>query len=336
MIERTAIAGINWKKINLYILFVFAYCWSIALAMKLAHIEYGSIASFVIIGGLYMPGPALATFVIQKYIYKEGFREYGWRYDRNRIKWHFASILIFCAIIFLTLGIIGLLGNTNIENRFGRVDFSRENFSLQFTKLLEGKLQSGKIKLPNFPPWLFFIMMMAEGIMAGLTVNIPFMFGEEFGWRGLMLRETQKMGFFKSNLFIGFVWGAWHWPVILMGHNYPNHPYSGLVMMCLMTISLAPLFAYVRLKTGSILGACLLHGMINGTAAVFTLYIANGNEMYSSIAGWAGVIACTLITVSIYILDPKFVQQYTTLDNEIAKKNSHDGLQVPGKIPVSA
>jgi len=52
-----------------------------------------------------------------------------------------------------------------------------------------------------------------------------------------------------------------------------------------MTISLSPLFAYVRLKTKSILGACMLHGMINGTAALFTLYIANANELYSSIAG---------------------------------------------------
>ena len=65
--------AINWKKVNLYILIAFGFCWSIALIMKLAHIEYGSTTSFIMIGGLYMPGPALATFVIQRYICKEGF-----------------------------------------------------------------------------------------------------------------------------------------------------------------------------------------------------------------------------------------------------------------------
>ena len=59
---------INWKKINLYIIMAFGFCWTIALIMKLAHIEYGSTISFIIIGGLYMPGPAIATFIIQKSI----------------------------------------------------------------------------------------------------------------------------------------------------------------------------------------------------------------------------------------------------------------------------
>ena len=54
--------AINWKKVSLYILFSFGFCWTIALIMKLANIEYGSIISYIIIGGLYMPGPALGSY----------------------------------------------------------------------------------------------------------------------------------------------------------------------------------------------------------------------------------------------------------------------------------
>ena len=309
--------AINWKKINLYILIAFGFCWTIALIMKLAHIEYGSTTSFIIIGGLYMPGPALATFIIQRFIYKEGFKQYGWRFDKKNFRWFLYTILIFIAIILLTFAIIGLFGNTHIISEFGQIDFSQDNFNFQFKELLKGKLNIDKIKLPNIPAWLFFIMMMAEGIIAGLTLNIPFMFGEEFGWRGLMLRETQKLGFLKSNIFIGTIWGLWHLPIILMGHNYPNHPYFGIVMMCLMTIALSPIFAYVRLKTKSILGACILHGMINATAALFTLYIANANELYSSIAGWAGIIACIILTISIYVFDNSFIKNYSILEQDI-------------------
>jgi uncharacterized protein len=295
----------------------FGFCWTIALIMKVAHIEYGSTASFLMIGGLYMPGPALATFIVQKFIYKEGFKQYGWRFDRRNYKWFLYTILIFVAIIVLTFTVIALFGNTHIISAFGEIDFSQDNFNVQFKELLKGKLDVSKIKLPDIPPGLFFILMMAEGIIAGLTLNIPFMFGEEFGWRGLMLKETQKLGFLQSNIFIGLIWGLWHLPIILMGHNYPHHPYFGIVMMCLMTIALSPIFACVRLKTKSILGACILHGMINATAALFTLYIANADELYSSIAGWAGIIACTLISLSIYVFDPAFVKNYSVLEQDI-------------------
>ena len=91
--------------------------------MKLAHIEYGSTASFIIIGGLYMPGPALATFIIQKFIYKEGFKQYGWRFDKKSLRWFLYTILIFIAIILLTFTIIGLFGNTHIISQFGQLDF---------------------------------------------------------------------------------------------------------------------------------------------------------------------------------------------------------------------
>ncbi len=305
---------INWKKIGLYIVIAFGFCWTIALLMKLAHIQYGTTLSLIVLGGLYMPGPALATFLIQKFIYKQGFKQYGWTFDIKNYKWFLKTILIFLAIIFMTLAVIGILGNTHIISQFGQLDFSQENFNLQFKELLRGKINIDKIKLPNIPSGVFFIVSIAQGIIAGITVNLPFMFGEEFGWRGLMLKETQPLGFLKSNIFIGVIWGLWHLPIIIMGHNYPNHPYFGVLMMCLMTTALAPLFAYVRLKTKSIVGACMLHGMINATAALFTLYIANANELYSTIAGWAGVIACTLLSIGIYIFDKPFVENYTNIE----------------------
>jgi hypothetical protein len=57
--------------------------------------------------------------------------------------------------------------------------------------------------------------------------------------------------------------------------------------------------------------------MINATAALFTLYIANVNELYSSIAGWAGFITCTIWTISIYVFDNSFVKTYSILEQDI-------------------
>ena len=89
----------NWRKINLYILFSFAFSWTVALIMALAHINLGSILGTVLLAGLYMPGPALATFVIQKYIYKEGFKQYGWTFNKKAIKWILFTPLLFVLLL---------------------------------------------------------------------------------------------------------------------------------------------------------------------------------------------------------------------------------------------
>ncbi|MCC6278953.1 MAG: CPBP family intramembrane metalloprotease [Saprospiraceae bacterium] len=303
---------INWNKIGVYILLTFGISWTIAGIMWLLGISLGSTTSVILIAGLYMPGPALATFVLQKYVYKEGFQQYGWRFDKKAWKWLVATPLLFVALILLTFAIIGILGNLHIVEQFGQLDFSQEGFDRQLSALLDEKVDMDNINLPSLPPKIMFLAFIAQGIIAGSTVNLPFMFGEEFGWRGLLLRETQALGFVKSSLFIGIVWGLWHLPIVLMGHNYPSNPYWGVLMMCLFTTALCPLFAYVRLKTKSILGACMLHGMINATGALFVLYVANGNEFFSSIAGWAGVLAGLIIACSIYLLDKNFIRDFSS------------------------
>lgn len=304
----------NWKKISLYIVCAFAVSWAVALLMVLADIKLNSMLGITLLAGLYMTGPALAAFLIQKFIYKSGFEQYGWSFDKKAIKWILATPLLFLALTLLTFAIIACLGNTNLIPEFGRVDFSQANFNMQLKEFVGDKVDIEKINLPDIPPILLFIAMLAQGIIGGSTLNLPFMFGEEFGWRGLMLAETKPLGFLKANLFIGLIWGIWHLPVILMGHNYPNHPYLGIVMMCLFTTAISPLFAYVRIKTKSILGPCMLHGMINGTGAMYILYLANRNELYSSVAGWAGIIAGIILTICIFLFDKKFVAQYPNAD----------------------
>lgn len=305
----------NWKKINLYILFTCAFSWTVALIMHLAHVKINSILGIILLAGLYMPGPALATFIIQKYIYKQGFKQYGWTFDKKAIKWILFTPLLFLALILFTFAIISLFGNTHLLPQFGQLNFSQENFNLHLRELASGKIDLDKVEFPNIPPRLAFVAMLGQAIFAGSTLSLPFMFGEEFGWRGLMFRETVKMGFLKASGFIGLVWGIWHFPVILMGHNYPHHPYLGIIMMCFFTLAMSPLFIYIRVKTKSILGACMLHGMINATGAMYSLFVANGNELYSSIAGWAGIFAGIVLTLCIVLLDKKFITEYRRDEN---------------------
>lgn len=300
----------NWKKIGIYLLLSFAISWAVAGVLKIFDMELGTVSATILIAGIYMPGPALATFIIQKFIYKEGFKEYGWNYDRSAIKWILRTPLFFIGLLLLTFAAIGLLGNTHLIENFGQLDFSNEGFNARLMAIVMEKTGGTEVNLPKLPATILFFVFIIQGVIAGITVNLPFMFGEEFGWRGLLLRETQAMGFLPSSLFIGVIWGLWHLPIVLMGHNYPHNPHFGAIMMCLFTTALCPIFAYVRIKTKSILGACMMHGMINATGALFMLYVANGNELYSSIAGWAGVIAGAIATLLIFIFDKEFVRSF--------------------------
>lgn len=181
----------NWKKIHLYILFSFAFSWTVALIMELAHLDIGSILGTVLLAGLYMPGPALATFVIQKFIYKDGFKQYGWTFDKKAIKWIFFTPLIFLALTILTFAIIGFLGNTHLIPVFGQIDFTQETFTIRLKDFASSKINVDNVQIPDIPPKLLFIAMLAQGIIGGSIISLPFMFGEEFGWRGLMLKETK-------------------------------------------------------------------------------------------------------------------------------------------------
>lgn len=305
---------INWKKIGLYLLLSFGISWTIAGIMKLLDLQLSSTISTVLIATLYMPAPAIATFIIQKWIYKENFLQYGWAFDKKNIKWFGYTILLFLLLIVLSFIAIGIFGNTHLIENFGQLDFSQRNFDEQLLAIIKQKADIGDKKIPSLPAIPMLFVFLLQGIVAGITINLPFVFGEELGWRGLLLKETQKMGFLASSLFIGIVWGIWHLPIILMGHNYPTNPQMGALMMCLFTTAFCPLFAYIRLKTQSILGPSMLHGMINAVAAIFLLYVANGNPFCSSIAGWAGVFAGVVITILIYVFDRQFVEGFAEVE----------------------
>jgi hypothetical protein len=71
------------------------------------------------------------------------------------------------------------------------------------------------------------------------------------------------MGRVRGVLLLGVIWGAWHWPIILMGYNYPGHPMLGVLLMTVYTTGLAVVLGYAVLRSGSVLLAAYLHALNN-------------------------------------------------------------------------
>ena len=129
------------------------------------------------------------------------------------------------------------------------------------------------------PPGIFWLLQVVLVFMAPLLNLIP-CFGEEWGWRGYLVpKVAQRMKFLPTVLLTGFIWGIWHAPIIVAGHNYgmnyPGYPWWGIIAMCVFCIVAGTLFSYIALKAKSCWPAVFAHGALNGTASIGVLFLAN-------------------------------------------------------------
>src|SRR6266481_9978886 len=301
------------KKVLQFIFLTFVISWSVALAAYLLRITYGSILFLVIIAVCYMPAPAYATLILQKLVYRGSLQPYGFTLKNISLRWLLITTAGFAWFIVLgTFVVIAILGNIFGVALFGRIDFSEAAFLHQLTIFSRGAFGPVPQHVP-IPPVAIFLLAMVQGSIAGFTLNLPFTFGEELGWRGLLLRETQESGLFKSNLFIGVVWGLWHAPIILQEHNYPGHPVAGIFMMTLFTTSLSFPMAYCRFKSRSILGPSALHGMLNAIGPLTAFFVVAANPLFGFVAGIAAIAVTLLLTIGICFFDKRFIRDYQTL-----------------------
>ena len=88
---------------------------------------------------------------------------------------------------------------------------------------------------------------------------------EEIGWRGFALPHLQtRFNALKASVILGCVWAFWHIPMFVYG-VYSMSPVLYSVSVVSFSIILT---SYYNSSDGFVLGAVLLHGMINATVNV--------------------------------------------------------------------
>ena len=154
----------------------------------------------------------------------------------------------------------------------------------------------------NYNVWIFYLITILSGMIAGATINALAAFGEELGWRGFLFVELKPLGFIKSSLIIGTIWGIWHAPIIAMGHNFPQHPLEGIFLMTLFCIALAFIMNYFREKSGSVILSSIMHGTINGTAGLYLYANTIRNDILYNLTGVSGIISVSITSAIILLL----------------------------------
>ena len=121
------------------------------------------------------------------------------------------------------------------------------------------------------------VMQVIAALFTSLLGNAVTCFGEEWGWRGYLLpKMLERFRVVPTVLLLGVIWGLWHAPLTINGHNYGmgywGWPVLGILAMCAFCIVLNAIFTYITLKSRSCLPAVIAHGMVNGFASIALLY----------------------------------------------------------------
>ena len=99
----------------------------------------------------------------------------------------------------------------------------------------------------------------------GVFLSCTSALGEEIGWRGFLVPELAKrISFTRVALVSGLIWSVWHYPVLLFAdYNGGTPAWYGLACFTVLVVCISFLFAWIRLRSGSIWPAVLLHGSHN-------------------------------------------------------------------------
>ena len=290
-----ALAGIDRRGIVAYLALAFAVPWaaeSVALARGV-RFQTLTVGTSILLG-LVMLTPALAAFIVRRFITREGFATAGLRFGPWRpyvAVWLGVPLLL--ALIYALTVLLGL----------GRFD---PTFSHLASLINEASARTGR-PVPELPPMpVLGAVIFAQSLTLGVLVTSLFTFGEEFGWTGYLLVKLLPLGHWRAAVLYGLIWGIWHAPIIAGGFNYPGYPVAGVGMMCALTTAFALTQTALRLRVGSVFLTSLFHASINTQGlGVVPMLVVGGSPILGGVTGVVGIAAFGAVGVWLLARTPE-------------------------------
>jgi membrane protease YdiL (CAAX protease family) len=268
----------SWRQIATYLLLVFVFSSVFYFLMLKAHTLGAG-------GGLYVLGimwcPALAGMATLR-LNNRKLSELGWKWPASGYAFQSWFIPLFYAnIAYVIVWSTGLGGFPNHE--------------------FMGQLVT-RMGLPVSSVIATVLYILLAGSF-GLTRGLASALGEEIGWRGFLIPELSKnVGFTGTALISGAVWACWHYPLLIWGdYNNGTPTWYGLTCFTALVFSLSFIFAWMRLKSGSLWTGALLHASHNlYVQAIFTPLTRNTGKTAWYIDEFGAILPLVTIAFAIY------------------------------------
>ncbi|MGA2097052.1 MAG: type II CAAX endopeptidase family protein [Candidatus Acidiferrum sp.] len=152
-------------------------------------------------------------------------------------------------------------------------------------------------------PWISIVLGTLLIATYGLLRSMTSALGEEIGWRGFLVPELSKTcSFTTTSLISGIIWSVWHYPVLIFSdYNAGTPTWYGLTCFTVMVVSISFVFAWMRLKSGSLWTGAILHGSHNlYIQAIFTPLTRNTGKTAWFIDEFGCVLPVVAIAFAIY------------------------------------
>ena len=119
-------------------------------------------------------------------------------------------------------------------------------------------------RLAALEPISRFLASVALGATIFTVYGCLWTAGEEIGWRGYMLTRLIAAGVPQPLFVSGLIWAVWHFPLILSGaYASGPHPLLSAGLFTIMVIGNALVGGVLRLRSGSVWPAIVLHAAWN-------------------------------------------------------------------------
>jgi uncharacterized protein len=266
---------INYLVMKQVIFFYILAClisWTIALPLVLPYFGIQSFQTFTYHHALVGLGPMLAAF-ISKAIF-EGQKEICSLLKAMTAVGNLIVLLIALFSPFILVLIAGLL------------DYSLNGVAFNLSLIGQTK------EFPHFNLAMYFIYNL-----------IFFGFGEEVGWKGIVLPQLQKRWTaLQASIIFTLFWAIWHLPLFFYRPGYVNMDLAGIIgwFFSLLTGSILMTWLFNTSK-GSILVCAVFHATID---IAFVSDFANEN-----IVGYVGGLITFWGVVIIFIYKPKHLSR---------------------------
>ncbi len=290
------------KRAAVFVAVTFVLTWAVEFGIiwPLAGgnlVEGGNVATGALTGGI-MFIPAIGV-LLARLITREGMRDAWFKPVQFKRTWKWWIAAWLGTVVLIAVGAVVYFAVFP-----GDFDPSMSASVAGWQQLYEemgyGSFTEGEIRI-----------MLYAGLASALfvsLVNVIPAFGEEWGWRGYLLPKLLgRFHVLPAMLIMGVIWGLWHLPLTVMGHNYGvgyvGYPVLGIVAMCWMCVCVGVFFAYLTLRTGTCIPAAIGHAMFNGCASAGIMFSATGGNLFAGPlpTGMVGCVGFTVVAVVVLV-----------------------------------
>ncbi len=230
-------AEANRVKLSIVVYLVLTFAFSaIFYRLIIRNGSLGAHGGLFVVALMWSPG---AAGLLTRLFFQGNLRGHGWGWGKT--KYQFASYwipLAYAAVVYVPLWIAGF-----------------SNFRAPVIGLLLGRFGiHGSVAA-------YFLLIATLGMAESCTRAL----GEELGWRGFLVPQLAKlMPLGGVALTSGVIWSLWHYPLILLANYHGAGPaWYSLMCFTVMVIGISFLFAWMRLKSGSVWTGMFLHASHN-------------------------------------------------------------------------